>query len=74
MTAKATVTDIEDNQRQNNAFNLLFQGFMGLGLLVGVSFLGAAWYNTKRALFGRKRRRKKAPPAEQPPPEAPPGT
>ena len=51
MTAKATMTDIEDNQRQNNAFNLLFQGFMGLGLLVGVAALGVVAF---RAVVERR--------------------
>lgn len=40
MTASATEEDIRENQAQNNAFNQLFQGFMGLGLLVGVASLG----------------------------------
>ncbi|NQW17062.1 MAG: FtsX-like permease family protein [Chloroflexi bacterium] len=31
---------IKQNQEQGDAFNLLFQGFMGLGLLVGVASLG----------------------------------
>jgi ABC-type lipoprotein release transport system permease subunit len=31
---------IRQNQEQGDAFNLLFQGFMGLGLLVGVASLG----------------------------------
>ena len=31
---------IRQNQAQGDAFNLLFQGFMGLGLLVGVASLG----------------------------------
>lgn len=51
MTAKATTSDIEENQRQNNAFNLLFQGFMGLGLLVGVAALGVVAF---RAVVERR--------------------
>jgi len=31
---------IRQNQEQGDAFNLLFQGFMGLGLLVGMASLG----------------------------------
>ncbi len=40
MTAKSTLESIDQEQRQTNAFNQLFQGFMGLGLLVGVAALG----------------------------------
>ncbi len=40
MTAKSTSESIEQEQAQTNAFNQLFQGFMGLGLLVGVAALG----------------------------------
>jgi len=51
MTATATVADIEENQSQNNAFNQLFQGFMGLGLLVGVASLGVVSF---RAVVERR--------------------
>ena len=40
MTAKSTLESIDQEQAQTNAFNQLFQGFMGLGLLVGVAALG----------------------------------
>jgi len=40
MTAKSTSESIDQEQAQTNAFNQLFQGFMGLGLLVGVAALG----------------------------------
>lgn len=40
MTAKSTSESINQEQAQSNAFNQLFQGFMGLGLLVGVAALG----------------------------------
>ena len=40
MEATSTAQDIKDNQAQNAAFNRLFQGFMGLGLIVGVAALG----------------------------------
>ena len=40
MTAISIEEEIEEEQRQSNAFNQLFQGFMGLGLLVGVAALG----------------------------------
>ena len=40
MTAKSTLESIDREQAQTNAFNQLFQGFMGLGLLVGVAALG----------------------------------
>ena len=40
MTAKSTSESIDQEQVQTNAFNQLFQGFMGLGLLVGVAALG----------------------------------
>lgn len=46
MSASATVADIEENQRQNNSFNQLFQGFMGLGLLVGVASLGVVSFRS----------------------------
>ena len=51
MTATATMADIEENQSQNNAFNQLFQGFMGLGLLVGVAALGVVSF---RAVVERR--------------------
>ncbi|MDA1279305.1 MAG: FtsX-like permease family protein [Chloroflexi bacterium] len=51
MTARATEQDIADNQAQNNAFNQLFQGFMGLGLLVGVASLGVVSF---RAVVERR--------------------
>lgn len=43
-----------------------------LALLFSISFLGAAFFNTKRALFGRTRRRKKKGGRGQPPPPPPP--
>ena len=51
MSATATVADIAQNQSQNNAFNQLFQGFMGLGLLVGVASLGVVSF---RAVVERR--------------------
>jgi putative ABC transport system permease protein len=51
MSATATVADIAENQSQNNAFNQLFQGFMGLGLLVGVASLGVVSF---RAVVERR--------------------
>lgn len=51
MSATAIVADIEENQSQNNAFNQLFQGFMGLGLLVGVASLGVVSF---RAVVERR--------------------
>lgn len=51
MSASATLQDIADNQAQNNAFNQLFQGFMGLGLLVGVAALGVVAF---RAVVERR--------------------
>ena len=51
MLAKATVEEIAENQAQNDAFNQLFQGFMGLGLLVGVASLGVVSY---RAVVERR--------------------
>lgn len=51
MSASATIEDIKDNQQQNNAFNQLFQGFMGLGLLVGVAALGVVSF---RAVVERR--------------------
>ncbi|NQW19110.1 MAG: FtsX-like permease family protein [Chloroflexi bacterium] len=51
MTASATVEDIKDNQAQSNAFNQLFQGFMGLGLMVGVAALGVVSF---RAVVERR--------------------
>ncbi len=51
MTASATAADIEENQSQNAAFNQLFQGFMGLGLLVGVASLGVVSF---RAVVERR--------------------
>jgi len=51
MTANATVEDIRENQQQNNAFNQLFQGFMGLGLMVGVAALGVVSF---RAVVERR--------------------
>jgi len=46
MTATSTFADIAENQSQNNAFNQLFQGFMGLGLLVGVAALGVVSFRS----------------------------
>ncbi|MDA1257588.1 MAG: FtsX-like permease family protein [Chloroflexi bacterium] len=40
MRAVDTLDEIKDGIAQNNAFNRLFQGFMGLGLVVGVASLG----------------------------------
>jgi len=51
MTASATEEDIRESQSQNNAFNQLFQGFMGLGLLVGVAALGVVSF---RAVVERR--------------------
>jgi putative ABC transport system permease protein len=51
MSASATEQDIAENQQQNNAFNQLFQGFMGLGLLVGVASLGVVSF---RAVVERR--------------------
>ena len=51
MTATSTFADIAENQSQNNAFNQLFQGFMGLGLLVGVAALGVVSF---RAVVERR--------------------
>ncbi|MDP6665954.1 MAG: FtsX-like permease family protein, partial [Dehalococcoidia bacterium] len=51
MSAKSIVENIADNQAQNNAFNQLFQGFMGLGLLVGVASLGVVSF---RAVVERR--------------------
>ena len=51
LTAAATVDEITENQEQNNAFNQLFQGFMGLGLLVGVASLGVVSF---RAVVERR--------------------
>jgi putative ABC transport system permease protein len=51
MTANGTLEDIRENQQQNNAFNQLFQGFMGLGLLVGVAALGVVSF---RAVVERR--------------------
>ena len=51
LTASATVDEIAENQEQNNAFNQLFQGFMGLGLLVGVASLGVVSF---RAVVERR--------------------
>jgi len=51
MTASSIEQEIADSQAQNNAFNLLFQGFMGLGLLVGVAALGVVSF---RAVVERR--------------------
>jgi putative ABC transport system permease protein len=40
MEADSAQALIDENQEQGDAFNLLFQGFMSLGLLVGVASLG----------------------------------
>ena len=40
MQAIDTLKEIKTGIAQNNAFNRLFQGFMGLGLVVGVASLG----------------------------------
>jgi putative ABC transport system permease protein len=51
MTAKAIEIEIAQNSSQNAAFNQLFQGFMGLGLLVGVASLGVVSF---RAVVERR--------------------
>jgi putative ABC transport system permease protein len=51
MTARSTGEDIAEQQAQTNAFNQLFQGFMGLGLLVGVASLGVVSF---RAVVERR--------------------
>ncbi|MCX8278369.1 MAG: FtsX-like permease family protein, partial [Dehalococcoidia bacterium] len=51
LSATTTAADIAENQSQNNAFNQLFQGFMGLGLLVGVAALGVVSF---RAVVERR--------------------
>jgi putative ABC transport system permease protein len=51
MSAKAIEQEIAVNQSQNNSFNQLFQGFMGLGLLVGVASLGVVSF---RAVVERR--------------------
>ncbi len=40
MRADSTAEQIDRSLEQNQAFNQLFQGFMGLGLMVGVAALG----------------------------------
>lgn len=40
LLATDTIKEIEDSNAQNDAFNRLFQSFMGLGLIVGVASLG----------------------------------
>ena len=40
MQAIDTLKEIKTGSAQNNAFNRLFQGFMGLGRVVGVAWLG----------------------------------
>lgn len=40
MKSRSIKSVIDESQTQRNAFNQLFQGFMGLGLLVGVASLG----------------------------------
>jgi putative ABC transport system permease protein len=40
LDAVSTADLIETSQAQSNAFTLLFQGFMGLGLVVGVAAIG----------------------------------
>ena len=51
MKAKSTSESIDQEQAQTNAFNQLFQGFMGLGLLVGVTALGVVAF---RAVVERR--------------------
>ena len=51
MSATSIVDEIAENQSQNSAFNQLFQGFMGLGLLVGVASLGVVSF---RAVVERR--------------------
>ncbi len=51
MSAKAIEQEIAENRAQNNSFNQLFQGFMGLGLLVGVASLGVVSF---RAVVERR--------------------
>ena len=40
MKSRSIKSVIDESQTQSNAFNQLFQGFMGLGLLVGVASIG----------------------------------
>ena len=51
MQAEGIEQVINRNQAQSNAFNQLFQGFMGLGLLVGVAALGVVAF---RAVIERR--------------------
>jgi putative ABC transport system permease protein len=51
LSATTTAADIAEQQSQNTAFNQLFQGFMGLGLLVGVAALGVVSF---RAVVERR--------------------
>ena len=51
MTAISIQEEIKKEQAQTSAFNQLFQGFMGLGLLVGVASLGVVAY---RAVVERR--------------------
>ena len=52
MQATAIVTQLADQRAQDDAFNLLFQGFQGLGLIVGVAALGVISF---RAVVERRR-------------------
>ena len=40
MRAEGLINQIEEERATNNAFNKLFQGFSGLGLVVGVAAIG----------------------------------
>ena len=51
MRAVDTVQEIRDVEAQGNAFNNLFQAFMGLGLVVGVALLGVVSF---RAVVERR--------------------
>ena len=52
MQATAIVTQLAEQREQDDAFNLLFQGFQGLGLIVGVAALGVISF---RAVVERRR-------------------
>ena len=51
MRARSIGEVISEERAQGNAFNQLFQGFMGLGLLVGVAALGVVAF---RAVVERR--------------------
>ena len=52
MQATAIVTQLAEQREQDDAFNLLFQGFQGLGLIVGFAALGVISF---RAVVERRR-------------------